>query len=309
MLRVPLRILYIALLIPSVLLVLAAACVSERRTNTTSAPSMLPSLKTGAGRDAARAAAPGVAAPVASVAHPAGQSGAVSLDRTIIRTANLTLTADDPRVAAESAITLTERLGGYISSSDLSDSGGKPRASLTLRVPAADFDRAMMQLRRLGVKVNHESISGQDVTEEYSDTQARLRNLQATADQLRALLETVRQKSDRPEDILTVFRELTAVQGQIEQAQGRLQYLEKLSDLATINLDLRASEAAVQRPAWQPAQTLHSAVLSLRAAAQAAVDILIWLAILVLPLALATGALIILPLRRYRRRNAARSAA
>ena len=121
--------------------------------------------------------------------------------------------------------------GGYVAQSNLNRTDSKLRGTVTIRVPVESFDQTMGQIKRLGIRVERANVAGQDVTQEYADTQARIRNLEATEEQLRLLLGTVREKTNRTEDILSVYRELTNIQGQVEQAKGRVQYLDKLSAL------------------------------------------------------------------------------
>jgi len=181
---------------------------------------------------------------------------------------------------------------------------------VTLRVPSAAFDQAMAQIKALGLKVQRENVSSQDVTEEYADLDARVKNLEATADQLRALLATIREKSNRTEDILAVYRELTTITGQIEQAKGRQQYLGKLSELATISVDLiPQTAAAVAHPkqtGWAPLTTLRDAATALARAGEIGAEALIWLGVLVVPLAALAGLVAALGLVARRRWVAAR---
>jgi hypothetical protein len=67
---------------------------------------------------------------------------------------------------------------------------------------------------------------------------AQLRNLEATEEELLVLLTEVREKTRRAEDVLAVHREVTNIRGQIEQIKGRMQYLERMTALATINVEL-----------------------------------------------------------------------
>src|SRR5205823_5677074 len=127
------------------------------------------------------------------------------------------------------------------------------------------FDSAISQFKGLGTKVTRENITGQDVTEEYTDLDARIRNLEATADQLRALEATIREKTNRAEDILTIFNQLSNVTQQIEQAKGRQNALSQLSTLATVSVELVPPPASARPPkpvvkhAWSPAHTLSDA--------------------------------------------------
>jgi hypothetical protein len=90
---------------------------------------------------------------------------------------------------------------------------------MTIRVPADSrtYSNTLERLRGLSTKVVEESVSSQDVTEEFVDLESSLRNLRATEARLLALLE----RAQKVEEVITVQRELTNVRGQIEKIEGR----------------------------------------------------------------------------------------
>ncbi len=88
--------------------------------------------------------------------------------------------------------------------------------------------------------MDFEQSNASDVTEEFTDLQSRLRNLEATETQLLRLLE----RAETISDILTVQDRLNAVQNDIEFVKGRLQLIDDLTDLATITVHLRPVEGA-----------------------------------------------------------------
>ncbi len=74
----------------------------------------------------------------------------------------------------------------------------------------------MAELRKLAVRVEQESTTSQDVTEQYTDLQARLNNAKATEKQYLALLD----KAATVEDMLSIQDSLSRVRTEIEQIQG-----------------------------------------------------------------------------------------
>ena len=129
------------------------------------------------------------------------------------------------------------------------------------------------ELRGLGEVVTSDTISGEDVTEEYVDLQARERNLLAAEQTLLDLYD----RAEDVQDALLVGRELTDVRGQIEQVQGRIQYLKQRSDFSQVSLSIRpVASPPKPPPAWDPKlvvarawtaslavlQTLATAILS-----------------------------------------------
>jgi hypothetical protein len=212
-------------------------------------------------REAPRpAAAPGAPAGAAPAAPPqSGETGATAAwDRMIIRTANLTLVVQDVEQSLAAARDITQAVGGFLAKSTTRYEGEHMVADLTLQVPAVAYDNTIQRLRGLAVRVDSESSSSQDVTEEYTDLESQLRNLQATEASLLRLLDRATQIND----ILAVQRELTNVRGQIERIQGRMKYLSRRSDMSTINVSLIPEARSKRKPpeAWNPLQTLAKAL-------------------------------------------------
>jgi hypothetical protein len=110
-------------------------------------------------------------------------------------------------------------------------------------------------------------------------------NLEATETELLELLTEVRERTSKAEDVLAVHREITNIRSQIERLKGRMQYLEKMTAMATINIELVPD--ALARPivvaGWRPSGTAASALRSLVRTLQSIVEAAIWLIIYVLP--------------------------
>jgi hypothetical protein len=147
------------------------------------------------------------------------------------------------------------------------------------------------------------------MTEEYTDIASRLRNLEATEQELLALLREVRERPNATaEDILNVHRRVTEVRQEIEQLKGRQQYLDNVVALATIIVELIPDELAspVVAPGWRPLQTLRDAFRALVRALQWLVDLVIWIAVFVLPILILVAfplVLLVLAIQWIRRRQ------
>lgn len=167
----------------------------------------------------------------ASEAPAAASSGTTiggAFDRFVIRTGELELQVNDVGQALVAIRQLTIDAGGFVLSSSTyaQGEGGKQQAAtLSVQVPSERFDQFLNQVRTspLVVKVEREQLQSQDVTEEYLDLDARLRNLQATEQRYLALLD----RASTIEEILRVEQELSRVRYEIEQVTGRKQYLER----------------------------------------------------------------------------------
>ena len=135
----------------------------------------------------------------------------------------------------DDAHAIVDSYGGFVVNSTASQGSEKRlvEGSLQLRIPAESYDDALSRLRQLG-KVQSLEESGKDVSQEYVDLNARIRQLRAVEAQL---LELLQQAKDVPA-ALAVQNQLSQVQLDLEQARGRLQYLNDRVDFATISLDV-----------------------------------------------------------------------
>lgn len=241
----------------------------------------------------APAPAPGVPAIEAEEASVSAAQDVVS-DRMIVRTANLSLVVEDTEETLEAIERLATQLEGYISDLQTWRQDDQLAGIVTLRVPASSFDQARERIKDLAVEVESENVSGQDVTEEYVDLEARLRNLEVAEGELLELLASAQETHRDAESILTIYREITNVRQQIEQITGRIQYLENASSLATLTINLTPEEIdePVVEPGWEPLSRARDALRTLVNALKLLVDVLIWVVLFFLPLA----AILCLPL-------------
>lgn len=181
----------------------------------------------------------------AGLTHPTAR-------RRIIKNANLSLEVTDLQAALGRAAEIANRNGGLVSNSYMSGGpggGGNRQAGLTLRVPAAAFDRTVSALRDLG-KVASEQVSTEDVTDQFIDLQARVVNLEEQERRLRAILA----RANTIDDILRVEAELARVRADIDGLRGRLQFLADRTDFSTITVNLVETALAartVNAPSWR----------------------------------------------------------
>ncbi len=156
----------------------------------------------------------------------------VSQQRIIVRTVDMGLVVDDVPAALDDIAALAEEMGGWLVTSDRSQ---KHSGFISVRVPADQLDKAVLRLRESAVEVESEVSTSRDVTDEYVDLTARLKNLDATEQALISLME----RAEKVEDALGVQRELTRVQEEIERHLGRVKFLEQTSAFSLINVFLR----------------------------------------------------------------------
>jgi glycine cleavage system regulatory protein len=125
---------------------------------------------------------------------------------------------------------LAHNAGGYVVTSQVSGSQNAPNASLTVRVPAAKFEEIRAQIRKLGLRVESESIEAQDVTKQYVDQEARLRNLRAEEQQYLGILR----KAANVKDTLEISEKLNETRGAIEERQAEFEALSKQVETVAI---------------------------------------------------------------------------
>lgn len=171
--------------------------------------------------------------------------------RLVIRSGDLNLVVEDIWVAGKQVIEYAEAIGGYVVSSSITETEKLPSGSVVIRVPEDKFDAVMDFIKKLGTKVEHEGRTGEDVTEEYIDLDAKLKALQAKKDQFYEVLK----KAATIDDILKVYDKIEEVQAQINQTEGRMKYLSESAKLAKITVNLALSEDLLPIPEsekWRP---------------------------------------------------------
>jgi len=194
-------------------------------------------------------------------------------ERKIIRTGSITLEVEDIVETMDEVAEVADELGGYVVSSHKSEGEKRTSGSIRIRVPADRFDEAFERLRQLAIAVPYESTEAKDVTEEYIDLEARLRNLEATEAQYLALLE----KAEKVEEMLKVQQALSNVRGEIERIEGRMKYLERTSDMALIEVTLKETKGLAEP--WSAFNTFKSAVRGLTSFGRGLATGLMWLGV------------------------------
>lgn len=254
-----------------------------------------------------------------AVDYPAANTAA-PIKQMIIKNADLTVAVDDPGASMNAINEMANGLGGHIVTSYIykayTNSGQEvPEATITVRVPAEKLDLALEQIKNMSGDASkftlNESISGQDVTQEYTDLSSRLRNLEEADAKLSELYDL----AETTEDALAVYSQKIQITEQIEVIKGQMQYYEQSAAMSAINVRLVAKEtiAPVTIAGWEPKGVARDAVQSLIDFGKGLVEFLIWLIILVLPIIIVIGAPIYFFVRwmikRGKRKEAARQQA
>ncbi len=228
----------------------------------------------------APAAAPAAAAPAGQAAYAkqdlaVGQSnGSSTGDRMVIRSASLRMVVTDVDEVISQVTSLSREMGGYIVSTESQEQNGDRVGKVSVRVPADKLEDALKRVRGMAVRVARESSTAQDITEEYVDQDARVRALKATEQQYLELMGNAR----TTDDIVKIQQSLTQTRTQIEQAQGRMQYLQRNSAMGLISMDLYTVGAAkpLDGGGWNAQDVLNDALHALVAVGTAVAGLGIW---------------------------------
>lgn len=167
---------------------------------------------------------------VASVTEPAPAD-----NRKLIRNAQLDLEVKSYQDTIDKITPMTKSAGGYVDTSHSEKGGnGKLHGTVVVKVLPQNLDAFLLKLRDLG-QVNNQSVSTDDVTKDYYDTQARLENSRRMEIQLQELLK---HENGKVSDLLAVERELGRVRGEIEQMQGQLKLYDFQVQYATVTMEI-----------------------------------------------------------------------
>jgi hypothetical protein len=303
---------FVSLSLLTMVLMVVSACA---------APAAAPTQAPAAPVEQAPAAAPAQPAE-APAAEPADSTASQNLpvstgvqaspyqqNRMIIKNGEMTLLVADTDRALDQATGVAVDSGGYIVSSKTWLQDGYKYAALTMGIPSDQFEVAQRRLRGLALEVQNDTASGQDVSQEYVDLQSRLTNLEATAARIREFLD----KATKVADALEVNQQLSDVEGQIEQVKGRMQFLKDRSAFSTLALTLNP-QVPTPTPyptptpvAWQPGKTITAAGDTLGGLLRGLVDAVLWLGIVLLPLAIPVVAIVAIVVYFNRRRKGKRA--
>ncbi|HEV2699553.1 MAG TPA: DUF4349 domain-containing protein [Terriglobales bacterium] len=177
-------------------------------------------------------------------------------DRKMTRNASMYLIVKSPRETSDKIRQLAEAAGGFLVTSETYGGESASSASLTVRVPVDKFEQFRTQISKLGVRVESEKLEAQDVTKQYVDLSARLRNLRAQEAQYLGILK----QAQTVKDTVEVSDKLNEVREQIDQQQAEFDALSKQVETVAITISLRAeADAKVLGLHWRPLYQLKVA--------------------------------------------------
>jgi hypothetical protein len=231
-----------------------------------------------------------------------GTTPATGDGRILLLNASYTLQVKDPQDAANKIIDLANAKKGWVVSSQISQGNfygpqGEKYYSGTvaIRIPADRLNETLKEIEALAVEVTNRQITGQDVTQEYSDLQARLTNKEASAEQLRQMIADLRGSgydTNKPEVVTAKVQalaqlaaQLDVVQGEIDSMKGRIKYFNESAafSIITVNLQPYIPSQPIEIAGWHPDGVAKQSLQNLINALEGLVDFLIQLGICGIP--------------------------
>ncbi|MCS6992686.1 MAG: DUF4349 domain-containing protein [Anaerolineales bacterium] len=224
-------------------------------------------------------------------------TGLPGSDRMVIKDGQIRLLVQETDTALDRTLQVVGDVRGYVISSRTwyqtgPDGQNYKYASLTIGVPADQFENALRRLRGIAVRVLDENASGQDVSDEYVDLQSQLTNLEATRARIRSFLDN----AQTVEESLRINSELAKIEAEIEKVKGRMNYLSNRAAFSTITITLEPeippltptptptlTPTPTPQP-WNPGSTVDSATKTLTRIYRALIELAIWVVIVIVPL-------------------------
>ncbi len=264
-----------------------------------------------AGTPAAPASTLPIAVAYKSSAMMGGMAGAMgtaiqapvntaALSRKIIYDSEIDLIVKDVDPIAKQVVTFIQDARGYIAEQSTTGSPGSQRSMRwKLRVPVEQFESLVQKVVALG-ELERNTRTSQDVTEQFYDIEARIKNKKAEEKSLTKILD---ERTGKLQDVLKIETELSRVRGEIEQIEGKIRVLENLSSLATLTLSVREREKFEPPPpaaADFPTQVARTWENSLRGLINLGKAFILWAVdwVLWIPLVIVAGLLAWIVLRR-----------
>ncbi len=246
----------------------AYAAATEAAEETSSAQRAQPTSAAAAQAEPAAEAEPAAADDAGGAGASASMvsTSAMAQSRVVVHTARMSLVVNDVDQAVGEVRAVASHYGGWIVSSDQT---ARHSGAIAIRVPAQSLAQALSDLETVGIEVESLQVSSQDVTEEFVDSESRLNSLTVT----RARLLTFLDRAVDVEDALLVQQELSRLQLQIEQIQGRLNYLRQVAAFSLIEVELKLAAVSIEVDAGPDGSYRIGQIVRFRASFEAPPDI------------------------------------
>jgi hypothetical protein len=225
----------------------------------------------------------------------------------IVHTGTLDLEVADLHGAVEQAKALVAGVGGNVAASHERNDNGEQSATVTFRIPAARWSEAINGLRGLAQRVVAEDTDAEDVTAQVVDLDARIANLRASE----AALQAIMARAGTIADVLKVQAELTKVRSDIESMTAQRDHLADQAALGTLQVgfNVPVTAATVASQGWDLGREIDNALATLVRIGQGMASLAVWVAIVLLPIAIPVLLIGYVSIRLRRRYLAGQAAA
>lgn len=168
-------------------------------------------------------------------------SAAEAVERKIIRNAEITLEVPSTTDTQHRIASIADANGGFVVTSESKQRESADPAQRTLdiklvvRVPSSQFGATFDDIKKLASNTPQENVSGQDVTEEFIDLEARIKTQKALEIQFLGIMR----QASKVTDALEVQRQIADVRTEIEKLEGRKRFVENRAALSTIIVNIQ----------------------------------------------------------------------
>ena len=171
-------------------------------------------------------------------------------DRKIVRNADLTLDVPSTTETQHRITSIAESHGGFVVTSEakqrenIDPSKRAIDIRLVVRIPSERFGATLDEIKKLASNLPAENVTGQDVTEDFIDLEARIKTQKALEVQFLEIMKQAREVADA----LEVQRQIADVRTEIEKLEGRKRFLENRSSLSTITVNIQSAKMITVNP-------------------------------------------------------------
>ena len=154
------------------------------------------------------------------------------IERKLIKSGRIEFETKDLKKTHQFIIDEVKKYQGYIVRDRSYKSSYRISNTLKIRIPTKNFDVFLSDISKNVEKFNVKEISAVDVTEEFLDTEARLKTKKALEKRFLQIL----QKAKNVSEILEVERQIGNLRTEIESIEGRLKYLKNQVSFSSIDI-------------------------------------------------------------------------
>lgn len=199
-------------------------------------------------------------------------------ERKIVTNTSVSLLVKDVKMAADQITNKAEEMGGFMVNRDANFPEEGATGLVVVRVPVLKIKEFLIEVKKTGVKVIYENVTGTDVTDQYRDLEARLTTLRKN----KTTFERIMGQAETVDEILRVQNSIFGLQDQIDSLVGQQKYLEQVSVTALVSVNLATDELALPYApdnGWRPQIIFKQAVRSLVVMLRSAGSALIWISV------------------------------